>query len=75
MNTFGEAIAIAGEHRGSTITLFEPVTLSYTVTVPDGTTINLNSQFTAILGNFEPPLRVESGSAVAIVNTDATQVA
>ena len=48
VNTFGEAIAIAGEHRGSTITLFEPVTLSYTVTVPDGTTINLNSQFTAI---------------------------
>lgn len=75
VNTFGEAIAIAGEHRGSTITLFEPVTLSYTVTVPDGTTINLNSQFTAILGNFEPPLRVESGSTVAIVNTDATQVA
>lgn len=75
VNTFGEAIAIAGEHRGSTITLFEPVTLSYTVTVPDGTTINLNSQFTAILGNFEPPLRVESGSMVAIVNTDATQVA
>lgn len=75
VNTFGEAIAIAGERRGSTITLFEPVTLSYTVTVPDGTTINLNSQFTAILGNFEPPLRVESGSTVAIVNTDATQVA
>lgn len=75
VNTFGEAIAIASEHRGSTITLFEPVTLSYTVTVPDGTTINLNSQFTAILGNFEPPLRVESGSTVAIVNTDATRVA
>lgn len=75
VNTFGEAIAIAGEHRGSTITLFEPVTLSYTVTVPDGTTINLNSQFTAIRGNFDPPLRVESGSTVAIVNTDATQVA
>lgn len=75
VNTFGEAIAIAGEHRGSTITLFEPVTLSYTVTVPDGTTINLNSQLTAILGSFEPPLRVESGSTVAIVNTNATQVA
>lgn len=75
VNTFGDAISLAGENRGSTITLFEPVTLSNTVTVPDGTTINLNSQFSAISGNFEPPLRVESGSTVAIVNTDATQVA
>lgn len=75
VKTFGEAISLADQNRGSTITLFEPVTLSYTVTVPDGTTINLNSQFTAISGNFEPPLRVESGSTVAIVNTDATQVA
>ena len=79
VKTFGEAISLAGENRGSTITLFEPVALGYTVTVPDGTTINLNSQggvtYAAISGSSEPPLRVESGSTVAIVNTGATQVA
>lgn len=79
VKTFGEAISLAGENRGSTITLFEPVALGYTVTVPDGTTINLNSQggatYAAISGGGDPPLRVESGSTVAIVNTDATQVA
>lgn len=79
--SFEKAIEVAGQNPGTTITLFEPVTLANTVTVPDGTTINLNSQAgatgsdtnTAIYCSEAPVLAVEDGATVAILNQNATR--
>lgn len=84
VDSFKTAIEIAGANRGSTITLFKPVTLANTVTVPDGTTINLNSQTgansaspissVAIYYATGPALRVAVDSTVTIVNANASKV-
>ena len=81
---FEEAIGIAAKSPGTTITLFEPVTLTGTVTVPDGTTINLNSQTgansdrptlpIAIYCATGPALRVAADSTVTIVNANASKL-
>ena len=83
VSSFGEAISIAAKSPGTTITLFEPVTLARTVTVPDGTTINLNSRAWAASGGLTadnaiffaggPALRIEVGSTVTIVNANASK--
>lgn len=80
-DSFEKAIEIAAANRGTTITLFKPVTLAGTVTVPDGTTINLNSQTgatgsdtnTAINCSEAPALTVEDGATVTILNQNATR--
>ncbi len=79
--TFEEAINVAGNNADTTITLFEPVTLTNTVTVPDGTTINLNSQTganstpissaIAVYCEVGPAFEIEQGSTVTIVNQNA----
>ncbi len=84
VDSFKTAIEIAGANRGSTITLFKPVTLANTVTVPDGTTINLNSQAganstttssaIAVYCEVGPAFEIEQGSTVTIVNQNASRV-
>lgn len=83
VESFEKAIEIAGANRGTTITLFRPVTLARTAAVPDGTTINLNSQAWATSGGLiaenaiifpdGPALRIEAGSTVTIVNANASK--
>lgn len=82
--SFEEAISIAAKNPGTTISLFDPVTLTNTVTVPDGTTINLNSQTGANAANptssvaiyceTGPALHVAANSTVTIVNANASKV-
>lgn len=84
VDSFEKAIEIAGANRGSTITLFKPVTLTGTVSVPDGTTINLNSQTgantassiapIAIYCATGPALSVAADSTVTIVNANASKI-
>lgn len=83
-DSFAEAIEIAAANRGTTITLFKPVTLTGTVTVPNGTTINLNSQAganstttssaIAVYCEVGPAFEIEQGSTVTIVNHNASRV-
>ena len=86
-NTFEEAIQVAVANKGTTIRLWAPVTVGNTVTVPDGTTIDLNSQSAsvesfngtminnaAIYSRSNMALNIESGSTVTILNENASKI-
>lgn len=86
-NTFEEAIQVAAANKGTTIRLWAPVTVGNTVSVPDGTTIDLNSQSAsvestngsminnaAIYSKSNIALNIEEGSTVTILNENASKI-
>lgn len=76
--SFEDAIDLAGQHPGTTIRLWERLTLTSQITIPDNTTIDLNSQDTittaAITIAQGPAFVIDVGSTVSIINDNATAV-
>lgn len=81
-STFEDAIQVAAGNKGTTIRLWAPVTVNNTVVIPDGTTIDLNSQYTttgtntntAIYCATNKALEIEDGSTVTILNKNASRI-
>lgn len=79
VSTLKDALEIAAQNRGTTIRLWTQVAATETLTIPDGTTIDLNGIGT---NSFTSPaigvscegsaLSIEVGSSVSIINSGST---
>lgn len=77
---FASALNIAQDNPGTTIRLWQPVTVpgSDPLVIPDQTTIDLNGQGSntrnnpAIQGNSTPVFKIETGNTASIINSGET---
>lgn len=75
-----EAALSAAQTGGGTVKMWEPATITQTLTIPDGVTLDLNGQMAsggssfnavAISGDISPLLSVAAGSHASIVNSSS----